>query len=90
MRVVPGSLSPEFARLEAIQAQPGSGNPDEAMKNSGFAAANSGQGPVSTFGTTNVGDATTNAVNDAETQLQHPSLPPQPQTQSQRNRFTGP
>lgn len=90
MRVVPGSLSPEFARLEAIQSQPGSGNPDEAMKNSGFAAANSGQGPGGTFGTTSVGDATTNAVNDAETQLQHPSLIQQTQTQTQRNRFTGP
>ncbi len=95
MRVVPGSLSPEFARLEAIQSQPGAANPDEAMKNSGFAAANSGQGPGGTFGTTSVGDAATNAVNDAQTQVQHPSLiqqqtQTQPQTQSQRNRFTGP
>ncbi len=78
-RVAPGSLSPEFAKLEAIQAQPGAGNADEAMRNSGFADRNLAQGPGGTFGQSNIGGTITNAINDANAQLQQPVKPFQPQ-----------
>ena len=79
-RVTPGSLSPEFAQLEALQPRPGGVNPDDVMKNSGFADKNSALGPSSTFGGTTVGDAVNDAVNDAQTQLQHPTINTAPTT----------
>jgi hypothetical protein len=93
IRVAPGGLLPEFAKLEAIQAQPGNGNPDDAMKKSGFADNNSGQAPGSTLGGTSVGDAATNAVSDAQSQLQRPSAAPTPApppTSTQRGSGGGP
>ncbi|HZP98882.1 MAG TPA: FecR domain-containing protein [Reyranella sp.] len=85
VRVVPGSLSPEFAKLEAIQTQIGGRSPDDAMRNSGFADTNSGQGPNGMFGPTSIGDTVTNAINQADTQLQKPAASAS-QMQTQRSR----
>jgi hypothetical protein len=89
--VPPGGLGPEFKQLEAIQAQPGSANPEEALMNSGFAGQNSGKGvggPAPGFG--GAANAATNAVNEAGTQLQKPSLPAgSPPVQQQQQNFRG-
>jgi hypothetical protein len=47
VQATPGSLSPEFAKLEAIRSQPNAGDPDQAMRSSGFDTQNSGRGPSS-------------------------------------------
>lgn len=90
--VPPGGLGPEFKQLEAIQAQPGGANPEEAMANSGFAGQNSGKGPgggAPGFG--GAADAAANAVNQAGTQLQKPELPstPAPVQKFNGNNFRG-
>lgn len=75
----PGSLTPELAKLEAIGG--GSGDADNAAKSSGFADQNSGLGPggapIGSNNTTLNGEAT-NAVNNANTSLQKPTLPSAP------------
>jgi hypothetical protein len=82
VQATPGSLSPEFAKLEALRPQAGSGDPDQAVQSSGFGAQNSGRGP-STGPTGPDGSAQTdvnNAVNGANTQTQRPVFIPQPKT----------
>jgi len=75
----PGSLAAELKLLEAIGGQPS--NADNAAKTSGFADQNSGLGPggqpLGANNTTISGEAT-NAVNNANTSLQKPALPPAP------------
>ncbi len=78
-KAVPGSLSPEFAKLEALRAQQTAGNPDEAMTNSGFEAQNSGRGPSTVTGPDpNALNNATNAVTGANSQIQKPVFIPQP------------
>jgi hypothetical protein len=75
----PGSLAAELKQLEAIGGQPS--NADDAAKNSGFADQNSGLGPAGTTlggNDTTINGAATNAVNNANTSLQRPTLPPTP------------
>jgi hypothetical protein len=89
--VPPGGLAPEFKQLEAIQAQPGSGDPEQAMLQSGFADGNSAKNPnTGSPGFGGAANAAANAVNEAGTQLQKPSLPASapaaiPQQQQQQN-----
>jgi len=78
----PGSLATELAKLEAIGG--GSGAADDAAKSSGFANQNSGLGPggqpLGANNTTLNGEAT-NAVNNASTANQKPTIfqaPPAP------------
>lgn len=81
-QATPGSLSPEFAKLEALRPQPGAGDPDQAMQSSGFDAQNSGRGPSSGPGGVDpghVGDAN-NAIAGANSQNQRPVFVPQPKT----------
>lgn len=82
VQAVPGSLSPELAKLEALRAQPTVGDPDQAMRNSGFDAQNSGRGPSSGIDgadQTFANDAA-NALSGANTQSQKPVFIPQPKT----------
>jgi hypothetical protein len=79
VQATPGSLSPEFAKLEALRSQPNAGNPDEAVQSSGFEAQNSGRGP-----STGPNGPDANALNDANkaitganTQIQKPVFLPQ-------------
>jgi hypothetical protein len=75
----PGSLAAELKQLEAIGGQPS--NADDAAKNSGFTDQNSGLGPAGTTlggNDTTINGAATNAVNNANTSLQRPTLPPTP------------
>jgi hypothetical protein len=74
----PGSLGPELRQLEAIGGQPS--DADNAAKTSGFSDQNSGLGPGGTgvTGNTTLGGEATNAVNNANTSLQRPTLPPTP------------
>jgi hypothetical protein len=81
VQATPGGLSPEFAKLEALRSQPTTGDPDQAMKNSGFDTQNSGRGPSS--GTTGpngtLANEATNAITGANTQIQQrPVFIPQP------------
>lgn len=77
-----GGLAPEFKQLEAIQAQPGGNDPEQAMLQSGFSDSNSAKGPNA--GSKGFGDAANtaaNAVNAAGTQVQlqgaeKPNAPP--------------
>lgn len=80
VQATPGSLSPELAKLEALHSQPNSGDPDQAMKNSGFDAQNSGLGPSSgTTGPNNtLANEAANALTGANTQIQRPVFIPQP------------
>jgi hypothetical protein len=81
----PGSLGGELAKLEAIGNKAGSGDADNAAKSSGFSDQNSGLGPggqpLGSNNTTLSGEAT-NAVNNANTSLQKPTInqtaPPPP------------
>src|SRR5471032_255468 len=82
VQTTPGSLSPEFAKLEALRSQPGAADPDQAVQSSGFEAQNSGRGPSSGpngVDPGNLGDAN-NAVSGANTQTQRPAFVPQPKT----------
>ena len=82
VQATPGSLSPEFAKLEALRPQPGAGDPDQAMQSSGFEAQNSGRGPSIGPGgvdPNNLGDAN-NAIAGANSQIQKPTFIPQPKT----------
>jgi hypothetical protein len=75
----PGSLGPELRQLEAIGGQPS--DADNAAKTSGFSDQNSGLGPGGTPPTgnnTTLGGDATNAVNNANTSLQRPTLPAAP------------
>jgi hypothetical protein len=78
----PGSLASELAKLEAIGNKTG-GDADKAAKASGFSDQNSGLGPggqpLGSNATTISGEAT-NAVNNANTSLQKPTInqPPPP------------
>lgn len=76
IKAVQGSLSPEFAKLEALRANINGGNPDEAMVNSGFEAENSGRGPTPPAGpgAGAMNDAI-NAVTGANTQMQQQQRP---------------
>ena len=77
-----GSLSPEFAKLEALRPQPGAGDPDQAVQSSGFDAQNSGRGPSSGLNggdPNNLGDAN-NAITGVNNQTQKPTFIPQPKT----------
>ena len=69
-----GSLAPELGQLEALQAQPGSGNADQRVQSSGFADQNSGRGVgVSEPGSDpTLGGAAGNSINGAGNQLQKP------------------
>ncbi len=80
VQATPGSLSPEFAKLEALHAQPTTGDPDQAMKDSGFDAQNSGRGPSSANAGSNGGPSNeaTNALSGANSQIQRPFFIPQP------------
>jgi hypothetical protein len=74
-----GSLSPEFAKLEALRPQPNAGDPDQAVQSSGFEGQNSARGPSTgpngpDPGTQ--GDAN-NAVSGANSQTQRPVFIPQ-------------
>ena len=79
IKTVPGSLSPEFAKLEALRAQQNADNPDQAMQKSDFEARNSGRGPATVTGPDAgaLNDAT-NAITGANTQIQKPIFIPQP------------
>ncbi len=82
VQATPGSLSPEFAKLEALRPQPGAGDPDQVVQSSGFEAQNSGRGPSSGPGgvdPNNLGDAN-NALAGANSQTQKPTFIPQPKT----------
>jgi hypothetical protein len=82
VQAAPGSLSPEFAKLEALRPQAGAGDPDQVVQSSGFDSQNSGRGPSSGPGgvdPNNLGDAN-NAVSGANTQTQRPTFIPQPKT----------
>lgn len=82
VQATPGSLSPEFAKLEALRSQPGAGDPDQAVRSSGFDAQNSGRGPsTGPSGPDSglLGDAN-NAISGANTQTQKPTFVPQPTT----------
>jgi hypothetical protein len=71
----PGSLAAELKQLEAIGGQPS--NADDAAKTSGFSDQNSGAGPVGQpIGgiNTTIGGEATNAVNNANTSLQKPTI----------------
>ena len=75
----PGSLGAELRQLEAIGGQPS--DADNAAKTSGFSDQNSGLGPGGGGGignNTTLGGEATNAVNNANTSLQRPTLPPTP------------
>ncbi|MBS0546532.1 MAG: FecR domain-containing protein [Proteobacteria bacterium] len=76
IKAVQGSLSPEFAKLEALRANNTGGNPDEAMVNSGFEAQNSGRGPTAATGpgAGAMNDAT-NAITGVNTQIQQQQKP---------------
>ena len=74
--VPPGGLTSEFAQLEALQAQSGP-NPEQAMQNSGFADGNSGRGVRGNAGLPESANAAAlNAISEAGTQAQKPTLPP--------------
>ncbi len=91
VQATPGSLSPEFAKLEALRSQPGAGDPDQAMQSSGFGAQNSGRGPSTGpngFDPSNIGDAN-NAISGANTQIQRPTFVPQPTTVPTNNGIGG-
>jgi hypothetical protein len=79
VQATPGSLSPEFAKLEALHSQPTTGDPDQAMKDSGFDAHNSGRGPASGSAAidSNIVNDATNALSGANTQIQRPIFIPQ-------------
>ena len=82
VQATPGSLSPEFAKLEALRPQAGAGDPDQVVQSSGFDSKNSGRGPSAGPGgvdPNNLGDAS-NAVSGANTQIQKPTFIPQPST----------
>jgi hypothetical protein len=79
VQATPGSLSPEFAKLEALSPQPNAGDPDQAVQSSGFEAQNSGRGPStgpSGPDASTLNDAN-NAVTGANTQIQRPVFIPQ-------------
>jgi len=80
VQATPGSLSPEFAKLEALRPQPSTGDPDQAMKDSGFDAQNSGRGPSSgsAGANGNLSNDVNNALSGANTQSQRPIFIPQP------------
>ncbi len=79
VKATPGSLSPEFAKLEALRPQPNAGDPDQAMQSSGFEAQNSGRGPSSVSGPDQgAANDAANAINNANTQLQRPVFIPTP------------
>jgi FecR-like protein len=78
----PGSLAGELAKLEAIGNKTG-GDADKAAKDSGFSDQNSGLGPGGQpigGNNTTIGGEATNAVNNANTSLQKPTInqPPPP------------
>src|SRR5271168_49480 len=78
-RLHPAASPPSSSKLEAIGGQPN--NAAGAAKNSGFADQNSGLGPASTTlggNDTTINGAATNAVNNANTSLRRPTLPPTP------------
>ncbi len=80
VQATPGSLSPEFAKLEALHGQPNGANPDDAVQSSGFEAQNSGRGPSvgpNGIDPSNLNDAN-NALSGANTQVQKPAFAPQP------------
>lgn len=74
VQATPGSLSPEFAKLEAIRSQPNAGDPDQAMRSSGFDTQNSGRGPSSgaTGPDSTIANDAANALTGANTQTQKP------------------
>ncbi len=75
----PGSLAAELKLLEAIGGQPS--DADNAAKTSGFADQNSGLGPAGGglgANDTTINGAATNAVNNANTSLQRPTITPTP------------
>jgi hypothetical protein len=81
-QAAPGSLSPEFAKLEALNAQPNAGDPDKAMQSSGFEAQNSGRGPANASGGPDSGtlNGANNAITGANNQTQRPTFTPPPMT----------
>jgi hypothetical protein len=87
VQAAPGSLSPEFAKLEALRPQPGARDPDQAMHSSGFDAQNSGRGPSSGpsgIDPNSLGDAN-NAVAGANSQIQKPTFIPLPKPAAPSN-----
>jgi len=89
VQATPGSLSPEFAKLEALRPQPNAGDPDQAMQSSGFEAQNSGRGPStgpSGPDSGSLNDAN-NAITGANTQIQKPVFIPQAPTSHGGNQF---
>jgi hypothetical protein len=84
VQIPPATLQAEMRQLEALQAQPGSGDADRAAQTSGFADKNSGQGLQTGSGGAydpSLGGAATNALSNTDTQLQKPaftSTTPQP------------
>jgi hypothetical protein len=80
VQATPGSLSPEFAKLEALNAQPNAGDADRAVQSSGFDTQNSGRGPST--GPTGIDPGTlngaNNAVSGANNQIQKPTFAPPP------------
>ncbi len=79
MQTPPGSLAAELKLLEAIGGQPS--DADNAAKNSGFTDQNSGlgvQGGGLGGNDTTINGAATNAINNANTSLQRPTITPAP------------
>jgi hypothetical protein len=75
----PGSLAAELKQLEALGGQPS--DADNAAKNSGFSDQNSGLGPAGGGlggNDTTINGAAINAVNNANTSLQRPTITPAP------------
>jgi len=76
----PGSLATELKQLEALGGQPS--DADKAAQSSGFANQNSGLGTGGGGGAggndTTINGAATNAVNNANTSLQRPTITPAP------------
>jgi len=82
VQVPPGGLIPEMAKLEALQGQFGSGDPDQVVTKSGFSAKNSGLGPYGGAGPDSSAPGTAaNATSDVNVQLQKPVLAPTMPTQ---------
>jgi hypothetical protein len=80
VQIPPAMLQTEMRQLEALQAQPGSGDADRAAQTSGFADKNSGQGSQPGGGNAydpSLGGAATNALSNADAQLQKPASTPQ-------------
>jgi hypothetical protein len=83
VQLPPGALSNEMGQLEADKSQQGTGNADKKLEASGFSDKNSGRKPTEGPGSgmPPLGGTISNALSDANTATQAPTIqakPPQP------------